>query len=412
MLIVYLLTSMLSAALLFLVQPMIGKILLPVLGGGPSVWNMCMVFFQAGLLAGYLYSHFLALRLRPAAQVGLHCVILALPLLALPIGLHVSRQVPDSGSPVPWLLLALLTSVGLPFFVLSTTGPLLQHWLASSNRAHAKDPYFLYAASNVGSFGGLLAFPLLFEPLLRSTTPGASLIPPRLLPLSQSVLWSIGYVTFAFLMAICGVSLVRRRASEPIGTSETDVQVSPRSSITFARRLRWLLLAFAPSSLLLGATMHLTTNVAAIPLFWVVPLALYLLTFIIAFSPRAKGPSRWTSAALAIFALAASVSLWGEGLVPMWVNFPIHILTVFVAGLVCHGRLAADRPEPDKLTEFSVAWCSAACSMRLSPRCCSTSSRSTPSRWSSFAFYDRSGRASRGRIARRFQQRWMWRFPR
>ena len=337
MLILYALTSFLSAALLFLVQPMIAKLLLPMLGGGPSVWNVCMVFFQAGLLAGYGYTHLLARRARAVRQVILHIAIVALTLLWLPIGLG-GGTVPGTGAPFLWLLGALVASVGLPFFVLSTTGPLLQHWLASTDHPRAKDPYSLYAASNAGSLVGLLAFPALLEPLLRART--------------QAVLWSMGYLAFAGLVVTCGVVMVTRRAAGPHGPPTADVHAVLGSSIPMATRLRWLLLAFAPSSLLLGATLHITTDVAAIPLFWVVPLAVYLLTFIIAFSPRATGPSQRMSAALAIVALVAAASLWGFSLVPLWAKFPIHVLTVFTGGLVCHGQLARERPAPDRLTEF------------------------------------------------------------
>ena len=190
----YAATLFVSAMLLFIVEPMVGKMILPTFGGTPAVWNTCMVFFQVMLLAGYAYAHASAAWLGVRRQAALHLGLLALPLLVLPVDLASSSS-PTTGEPAFWLLGRLLIAVGLPFFVISSTAPLLQKWLASTNDPAAKDPYFLYGASNVGSFLALLGYPLIIE---------------RALPLAeQSHMWAVGYGLLIVLVAVCAVAMWR-----------------------------------------------------------------------------------------------------------------------------------------------------------------------------------------------------------
>ena len=343
LLILYTTATVVSAALLFLVQPMIGKMLLPRLGGTPAVWNTCMVFFQAVLLAGYAYAHLITRRLRARQQILLHVAVLVLPLLVLPLHLAGGEAPAGGDSPVLWLLGALLATIGLPFFALSTTGPLLQRWFASSEHRESKDPYFLYAAGNVGSLGALLAYPWLLEPRF----------PLAASPLSQVRLWSAAYLAFALLTTFCGVLMLRRRVPEAHApASHRSRGAKPAAAgVTASRRVLWVLLAFVPSSAMLGATQYITTDLAAIPLLWVLPLTVYLLTFILSFSRRRWIAARWSSAALAVLVVGVALSFW----IPVpWLLLilSLHLLTLLAVGLVCHGRLASDRPPPERLTEF------------------------------------------------------------
>ena len=340
------LTLFLSAFLLFLVQPMIAKMILPALGGTPAVWNTCTLFFQATLLAGYSYAHLLTSRLPTRAQLGLHSVVLVLPLFALPIGLASNWVQPQEANPIPWLLMLLTISIGLPFFTLSTTAPLLQKWFANSDHPASRDPYFLYAASNFGSMLALLGYPVLIEPALPLR---GSLIA------SQSGCWSLGYVLLAGLILVCGF-LVRRASPGASAVSAARRGAHAGSEATrpsMSLRLKWIALAFVPSSLMLGVTSYVTLNLAAIPLLWVIPLTLYLLSFILVF---AKWPASYHR--LMIRTLPLLILVLAFTMVPDTPNFPLpvtiglHFVTLLVAALVCHGELARTRPSPAHLTVF------------------------------------------------------------
>src|SRR5262249_31410921 len=234
-----------SAFLLFLVQPMVGKMLLPLMGGTPAVWNTCMVFFQAALLAGYAYSHVTTAKLGVKRQAILHLAVLAIPVLVLPIAISSEsiRSTAATEYPVFVLLKILMIGVGLPFFAIATTGPLLQKWFAGTGHAAARDPYFLYAASNLGSLLALAAYPGLVEPARRLT--------------AQSSDWAVGYGIFAVIVVVCAVQLWRARGPAP--TPESTPQ--PAAPLTWPRRARWVLLAFVPSSLLLGVTTYMSTDI-------------------------------------------------------------------------------------------------------------------------------------------------------
>jgi hypothetical protein len=337
------LTLFCSAFLLFQVQPMVGKMLLPKLGGTPAVWNTCMVFFQAALLLGYAYSHALSTWLGSRRGSVVHLAVMLLPALVLPIAIgdDAFRSAAASDHPVLVILGQLSLGVGLPFFVLSTTAPLLQRWFSDTGHPAARDPYFLYAASNVGSMVALLGYPLVVEPIL---------------PLDgQSWYWMWGYAVFAALVAACAATLWRNRTPAP----EASVTPEPERAadpLTWPRRLWWVFLSFVPSSLLLGCTTYISTDLAPIPLMWVVPLALYLLTFILVFAKRPPIPHQLASRVLPIAVLALvlqvlMVATQFRGL-PFWVLPLIHLFTFFVVALVGHGELAKDRPAPVHLTEF------------------------------------------------------------
>lgn len=313
-----------NACLLFLIQPMVSRMILPLMGGAPAVWTTCLLFFQGVLLAGYLYSHLLTTRLSFRKQVLVHSFVLLGSALCLP--LEVSSGALDG---IYSLLGRLALTAGLPFFALSTTAPLLQKWFSNTDHESSKDPYFLYSASNLGSLVGVLGYPALFEPLLRLGT--------------QTRVWAFGYALLAMLLAASAFLAKRQRAA--VAEKATGV-------VTRQDRVRWIALALVPSSLLVGVTAHLTTDVAPIPLFWMVPLAVYLVTFILAFGKYAA-KARELSLPLALFSmLGLFFSMVADVSVPMWLLVVSHLTAFFVGAMACHGELALRRPEPAHLTEY------------------------------------------------------------
>ncbi|HZV05616.1 MAG TPA: hypothetical protein VE999_11085 [Gemmataceae bacterium] len=438
MLLVFAITLFTSATLLFMVEPMIGKMITPLLGGTPAVWNTCMVFFQAVLLAGYAYAHFSTTWLGARKQAVLHLALLVLPFLFLPVA--VNPDIIKAGeNPILGLLLLLSLTVGVPMFVVSASAPLLQKWFANTSHPSARDPYFLYGASNLGSMLALIAYPTVVERYLRLG--------------QQSFDWTIGYGILAALTALCAVFLWLSppnteissddeakaakashksggRSSEaikpskhgirggdhfpPPPASEIEISTTLKGDVTWLRVLRWVVLAFVPSSLMLGATTYITTDIAAIPLLWVTPLALYLLTFIIVFSHVPSwlqwlilviegvvigvvaGFLLWdVFAARPLFQLVVRtlivlgvgagvyVAWWGwkyrstdmlhrakvlvmpllvlgvlffmlfEGKVlPIGGRLALHLAMLFVVSMVCHGELARDRPAAKYLTGY------------------------------------------------------------
>jgi hypothetical protein len=334
-------TLLVSASLLFCVQPMIAKMILPFLGGSPSVWNTCMVFFQAMLLAGYAYAHGTTVLLGVRRQALVHLALLAVPLLVLPFVISEAdvRSLAPDANPTPWLLGLLFTSVGLPFFVVATTAPLLQMWFNETGHRSGKDPYFLYGASNFGSMLALLGYPILMEPNLRLAR--------------QSVVWAVGYGALATLTLACGVVVLRSpQGLTPAVNSSTIEEVVSRSP-RFSQRLSWVGLAFVPSSLLLGVTTYLSTDVASIPLLWVIPLALYLLTFVLAFAKRGNAPQVWMGRGMRMVTIVLAVVICLQ--VVQVIYIPLHLLMFFLAAMVCHRELARRRPGMSHLTEFYLA---------------------------------------------------------
>lgn len=325
-------TLFLSAFLLFLLEPMIAKMVLPVLGGTPMVWNTCVLFFQITLLAGYAYAHGATSWMPAKRQTIAYAAILLIPLVVLPFALRGAADPPAQGNPIPWLLGVLVRSVGLPFFALSTSASLLQKLFSQTGHRSARDPYFLYAASNTGSLLALLAYPTLVEP---SFALGA-----------QSRIWAIGFIAFAALALACA-ALARR-----VETATDAVESPDVPAVAWTRRAKWTVLAFIPSSLMLAVTSYLATDIAAVPLMWVVPLALYLLTFIAAFGSHAD---RWRAIAdrrLPMLVVALVVFMVVHVTGPAWLVVPVHIGAFTLAALLCHCELAKDRPAPAQLTEF------------------------------------------------------------
>jgi SAM-dependent methyltransferase len=336
------LTLFVSAWLLFQVQPMVGKMLLPKLGGSPAVWNSCMVFFQATLLAGYLYAHLTPRWFGLRRQTLIHLGVWAAAALVLPIAIpdEAFQRTGTDRHPVFLILLELTVRVGLPFFALATTAPLVQRWFVETGHPSAKDPYFLYAASNAGSLIALLAYPSLIEPRL---------------PLSQQArTWAWAFLVCAALIALCGTVLWRRRTA--VSSAYDEVHLLEATPVTWSRRLRWIAWAFVPSSLLLGVTTYISTDVAPIPLLWVVPLMVYLLSFIWAFTKKSWLPLRALSRLLPFAAIGLILVLLTGGVelrgFPVWVLLAFHVGALFLVGLVCHGALAQDRPTARHLTEF------------------------------------------------------------
>ena len=369
MVLIFTLTVFLSACLLFSVQPMVAKTLLPVFGGGSSVWTTCMLFYQTLLLLGYLYAHILMTRFGRNAQMIIHSVILVVAIVAGV--LFDTPQPPPNASefPVPWLILQLTLVSGLPFFAISSAGPLIQGWFARTGHHRANDPYFLYAASNAGSLIGLLAYPLVFEPNM-----GVS---------SQRESWLIGFGLFSLLAIYAASRTMRPKALTPKEAkrqrkaerrlSKGDQELEARGSmvtpspeneehahhqdapITWRRRFFWIYLAFVPSTILLGVTSYITTDVVSLPLLWVLPLALYLVTMIIAFSSLVERAVKDLTRPMVILVIGAMVLLMANELNaegPMVLMVLVELLLLFTIGVVCHGRLAMDRPAAKHLTEF------------------------------------------------------------
>jgi len=337
--ILFSLTALLGAFLLFLVEPMFARMVLPLLGGAPAAWNTCLVFYQVALLVGYLYAHKVGIRPR-RQQVVLQIVLLTAAAVVLPITVRAGGP-PPYANPIGWVFWSLLLSLGLPFVVLATTGPLLQRWYASLGPTAARTVYSLFSASNVGSFLALLGYPFVVEPLLRLRM--------------QSVSWTIGFGAYALMMAACGMTMLRGAANEP--AVPVPVPASGPRQEPAGRRLRWLGLAAVPSTLMMSVTTFISTDIASMPLLWVVPLALYLLTFVIAFSDR-----QWIGARLLEWLFANSVVI----IIALVIAPPVYPLALIVAHLVCflivalacHTALAASRPPAESLTEFYL-WLSA-----------------------------------------------------
>jgi hypothetical protein len=323
-----------SAGLLFIVEPMFGKMVLPFLGGSPAVWTTCMLFFQGALLVGYVYAHVGPQWLGVRRHLVFHLALLALALLLLPLGIAEPFVEVREDHPTLWLLGVLTLSLGVPFTLLSSTGPLLQVWFSRTSDPEAHNPYFLYAASNAGSMLALMSYPFLLEPTISLS--------------EQAHLWSWGYLVLVGLVAVSAFySGARGTATEQVNA--TPEQAPPVSTRT---KLRWTILAFVPSSFLLALTTYVTTDIAAVPLLWVLPLVLYLLSFTVVFARRPvmshSALVRWQPIGLILLAVLA---FWGNSASAPWL-LPVHLIVFFITALVCHGELAATKPPAARLTEF------------------------------------------------------------
>src|ERR1700682_3039022 len=268
-LIVYTAAIFVSALLLFSVQPLFTKMVLPRLGGSPAVWSVAMVFFQSLLLGGYAYAHFLMQIRNRAIPVAVHLVLLVIALLTLPLSIASGWGEPPTSGYAFWLLGLFAVSIGLPVFALAANNPLLQAWFVRTGHPNGPDPYFLYASSNIGSFLALLSYPVLLEPMFTLRT--------------QNLLWTSGYGLLIVLIASCGVLLLRSPENAALDRPADEKDLPAPSWIS---RARWIFLAAVPSGLLIAVTAHISTDVAAAPLLWVLPLSLYLLTWVLVFQSR------------------------------------------------------------------------------------------------------------------------------
>ncbi len=318
---------------------MIAKMILPYLGGTPAVWNTCMFFFQTILLLGYLYAHFASRWLGTQRHAILHLALVSAAVVFLPVTISLAWFARPVPFPVKLVLSVLLFSIGFPFFVLSASSPLLQKWFAATGHADAQDPYFLYSASNLGSFAGLVAYPLLLEPNFTLA--------------EQSRVWFYGYLAFLVATFACGFSLARAQKA-PLGaaTASAGVVSATEKTLTPLGRLRCIGLSFAPSSLLLGVTTYITTDLSSVPLLWVIPLSLYLISFVIAFQRNSWASHPYVVRRQGFLLLAVAVTFLARATEPAVILLPLHLLAFFVTALVCHGELAKERPGTASLTEF------------------------------------------------------------
>jgi SAM-dependent methyltransferase len=321
----------LSAFLLFICQPMAGKMLLPYLGGAPAVWTTCVLFFQFMLLLGYVYAHLLTRLGDLRKQMAAHAAVMFLPLLFLPIRFSAVSLEGMFARPIVQLLAALTASAAIPFFAVSTTAPLLQNWFSRSGHRFASDPYFLYSASNAGSLLALLAYPLAIEPWI-----GVA---------AQSRLWFAGYIALLGVFGLAVAAISKR------GWKAVDCRRADRAA--WRSRLNWVAASFVPSGLMLAVTNHIASNIGSVPFLWLVPLSIYLLTFILSFARRHRVsvPDRsFVIVLLIVFPLVAADVVAPPGL--NWIIISAHLLLLYAGSLLCHTRLAASRPAPEQLTEF------------------------------------------------------------
>jgi hypothetical protein len=337
-LMVYTAAIFVSALLLFSVQPLFTKMVLPRLGGSPAVWSVAMVFFQSLLLAGYAYAHYLTLLRNRLLPVVIHLALLVVALLSLPLSIASGWGEPPTSGYAFWLLGLFTVSIGLPFFALAANNPLLQAWFFRSGHPSGPDPYFLYASSNIGSFLALLSYPVLLEPMFTLRT--------------QNLIWTGGYGLLIVLIAACGVLLLR---SPVMVIADTAAEDADAPAPPWILRARWIFLAAVPSGLLIAVTAHISTDVAAAPLLWVLPLSIYLLTWVLVFQSRPLLPHKWMLRAqpLAITGVIVLLAVGGEQ--NLLLTLGGHQLCFFVIAMACHGELARTRPPAKYLTGFYVA---------------------------------------------------------
>lgn len=338
LLVVYTAAIFTSALLLFSVQPLFTKMVLPRLGGSPAVWSVAMVFFQSLLLGGYAYAHFLMQVKNRIVPVVVHLVLLVVAFVTLPLSIAAGWGTPPESGYAFWLLGLFAVSIGLPFFALAANNPLLQAWFVRTGHPNGPDPYFLYASSNIGSFLALLAYPVLLEPMFSLHT--------------QNVIWTAGYGLLILLIAGCGALLLK---SPVIAIAAPGPDAIEAPVPTWALRLRWIFLAAVPSGLLIAVTAHISTDVAAAPLLWVLPLSLYLLTWVLVFQSRPLLPHAWILLLqpLAIAGVIVLLAVGGEQ--NLLATLGGHLVCFFIIAMACHGELARQRPAAKYLTGYYVA---------------------------------------------------------
>ena len=352
---IFLAATFLSAFLLFLIQPLFAKMALPLLGGAPAVWAVALCFFQGALLVGYLWAHVLTVRFGAARAGIIHLLVMAASFVVLPIALPSGWQEPGNANPYLWQLGLFTVAIGLPFVAVGANAPLLQAWFARTRHQHAGDPYFMYAASNIGSLLALLGYPFVLEPLL-----GARQL---------SLLWSAGFV---FLWLIIGLSIWQVRSAVGLervvpgspgpgatdksgdGASDTLSQSSEllAKPPDLSARLAWVGLAFVPSALLTAVTVHIATDVASAPLIWVLPLALYLLTYVLVFRQEALIPLNVLLFLHLAFVIVALFELAQSNDENWLLTAAAGLAAFFTSAMVAHRTLYDNRPQPSHLTEF------------------------------------------------------------
>jgi hypothetical protein len=331
---IYTAAIFLSAALLFAVQPMFTKMVLPRFGGSPSVWSVAMVFFQGILLLGYAYADILTRFVRGPLALLIHLAVMLGGALFLPVAIAKGWGLPSADREQLFLLGLFVASIGFPFFALSANGPLLQAWFARSGLGQAENPYFLYAASNIGSLLALFSYPFIAEPFSTLSF--------------QTGVWRSGYYLLIALIALCGSLVFFRRNGDAVVSRTQSTEAAP----AFGRMAYWVAMAFVPSALMIAATTHITTDVAAAPFLWVLPLSLYLISFILVFSQRTFiQQATWLKLqpfllALLVLTLALDIRTW------LIIDVALHLLTFFVTAMICHGLMAATRPQAAYLTRF------------------------------------------------------------
>jgi len=335
---VYTSAIFLSALLLFSVQPLFTKMVLPRLGGSPAVWSVAMVFFQTLLLAGYAYAHLLMRIRNRVIPVAVHIGLLLVAMATLPLSIASGWGDPPTSAYALWLLGLFAASIGLPFFALAANNPLLQAWFVRTGHPDGPDPYFLYASSNIGSFLALLSYPVLLEPMFTLRT--------------QDLMWTLGYGLLIVLIGCCGVLLLR---SPALLMTDLQTEATPAPPPSWSMRARWIFLAAVPSGLLIAVTAHISTDVAAAPLLWVLPLSLYLLTWVLVFQSRPLLPHKWMLQVqpLAIAGVVILLAVGGEQ--NLLLTLGGHQLCFFLIAMSCHGELARTRPAAKYLTGFYVA---------------------------------------------------------
>lgn len=325
-----------SAFLLFLIQPMVANILLPKVGGSPNIWNTCSVFFQLSLLLGYLYSYLVSKKLSLKKQISLHCFLLFCALWA--VNFHFKAEAVDMSTPIMDTLWLLFRNIFFPFMLLSTTSPLIQHWLATSNLKENKNPYILYVCSNIGSLLALYAYPLVFEKQLAVSL--------------QGFVWHIVFIGFFLCVLAIGLYLSKSQVS-----LKAEAEVKTKSKVNPISIFYWIFFAFVPSSLMLGVTNHLSTDIGGLPFLWILPLSLYLLSFIWTFSRFYTNEVSVQikrlykiSALIAVF-LFYNLTLSSK-LVDNITFIGIHCFIYFIFATFCHGILSQKKPAPENLTLF------------------------------------------------------------
>jgi hypothetical protein len=336
------LTIFLSAVLLFSVQLLVARMVLPVLGGAPGTWAVSLCFFQAMLLLGYAYAHALVAFARAPAALGLHALVLITALVALPITLP-ALSAPPQANAYLWLLGVLARMVALPFFALSASAPLLQAWFRASGHARSADPYFLYAASNAGSLAALLAYPFLIEPLLPLTR--------------QRAIWAVGFCIVASLLFLCGLIVLARSPAPTAGPRPASPDAWPNSQpdlepISWRARAQWAILAFVPSGLLVAFTTYLTTDLASAPLLWVIPLAGYLATFVFVFRDRAASSEKVLLALQPAAVAGVLVASEARDAFSWALAAALGFIAFLITALLCHAQLYKSRPDAARLTGF------------------------------------------------------------